>query len=122
MEENNQNIGATNWSNAPVQRDVPNAMGALVLGIISLVCTVILWCCYGFIPGLISGVIGLILGVMAQKAYKENPALYTEKSYKNAKAGKIMSLISLILCVLLILVAIIFIIMGVALDVREHMN
>lgn len=124
MEENNQYTGSTNWSNSPNpgQTDLPNATGALILGIISLVCTVLLWCCYGWIPGLITGVIGLVLGVMAQKEYNRNPTLYTEKSFKNAKAGKIMSLISLIISLLLIILVIVFLALGIALDAREHMN
>lgn len=123
MEENNQNTGSTNWSNpSQGQVDLPNSTASMVLGIISLVCCVILLCCYGFMPGLITSVIGLALGVSALKTYNSDPSLYTEKSYKNAKAGKLMSLISLIICAVLILAFIILIVMGVALDTREYMK
>ena len=122
MEEVNKNQGSTNWSNSSSQTDLPNATAALVLGIISLVCTVLLWCCYGFFPGIITAIIGLALGVSSTKTYDSNPALYTEKSYKNAKAGKVMSLISLILSVLMIMMLVVFIALGLALDAREYMK
>jgi F0F1-type ATP synthase assembly protein I len=122
LEEINQNPGSANWSNSSPQVELPNATAALVLGIISLVCTVLLWCCYGFIPGLIMAIIGLALGVSSIKSYNSNPALYTEKSFKNAKAGKIMSLISLILCAVMIVLAILLIALGIALDAREYMK
>jgi len=74
------------------QQSLPNADGALVLGIISIA----LFWCYGVL-GIITGVIALVLGNKAKKMYKANPHLYTEKSYKNANAGTICAIIGLII-------------------------
>ncbi len=87
------------------QKDLPNAVGALVLGIVSIVGTF----CYGM--GFIAGIVGLILAITAGKEAEKNPGLYTEKSIKNAKTGKILSLIGLGIVVFLILI---FVVIAIA--------
>ncbi len=77
---------------------IPNATGALVLGILSLVFSF----CYGII-GIILGIIGLILANKATQLYEQNPGAYSQSSYGNAKAGKITSIIGLVLSALVLL-------------------
>jgi len=83
-----QNYGSSNFL---AQQPLPNATAALVLGIVSIVTSC---CCLG-VPGLITGVIGLVLGINATKLYVSNRDTYSEASYKNANAGKICSIIGL---------------------------
>ena len=88
------------------QKEVlPNSTGALVLGIISIVTC---WC-YGII-GLTLGIIGLIISNKGKRLYEENPELYTEGSYKNLNAGRIMSIIGLAISAAYIIFLIIYII------------
>jgi len=82
---------------------LPNATVSLVLGIISIV---LCWC-YA-IPGIVLGIIGLVLGNKAVSLYKQSPGVYSEGSFKNANAGKICSLIGLILSTLYIILIIAF--------------
>lgn len=72
------------------QQKLPNSTAVMVLGILSLVGCM----CYG-IPGMILGLIGLILANKDEKLYRQNPALYSD--YGKLKAGKILSIIGLIL-------------------------
>lgn len=89
------------------QQNLPNATASLVLGIIAIPA-----CCFYGIFGLIFGVIAWILGAGDIKKYELNPSLYTESSYKNAKAGKICGMIATILSALMV-VMFILIIVGV---------
>lgn len=113
--ENNET--SSNW-NQPSgtqggQQPVPNAMGAFVLGIISL-CMNALCCCYGEFPALVLGIIGFVLGNGAIKAYNANPGNYDEKSFRKAKTGKMLSMIGMIVAIVLIIVFIILIASGSA--------
>jgi len=69
---------------------VPNSVGALVLGILSIV---MCWCY--LLPPLAMGIIALVLAKSGEKAYKVNPDAYSLASYKNLKAGKICAIIGL---------------------------
>jgi hypothetical protein len=71
-----------------MQQDLPSHIGVLVLGI----CSIVFCWCYGII-GLACGIIALVLGNKAMKMYSDNPGIYSEKSYKNAKAGRICAII-----------------------------
>jgi hypothetical protein len=87
-----------------IQQNLPNATGALVLGILSIV-----FCfCYGLI-GIILGIIGLVMANKALKIYSSSPETYTESSHKNVKAGRICSIIGLCLSSLYIVVIIIYV-------------
>ncbi|TCD04624.1 DUF4190 domain-containing protein [Pedobacter frigidisoli] len=86
------------------QQNLPNATAALVLGIIAIPA-----CCFYGVFGLIFGVIAWILGAGDVKKYNLNPSLYTESSYKNAKAGKICGMIATILSVLFIVFVVLII-------------
>ncbi|MDH7912730.1 CCC motif membrane protein [Winogradskyella sp. SYSU M77433] len=72
---------------------LPNATLALVMGILSIVGC----CCYG-VPGVIFGIVAIIISLKAEKLYKQDPESYS--GYGNVKAGKIMGIIGLILSVL----------------------
>jgi len=87
-----------------MQQSLPNAVGALVLGILSIV-----FCfCYGII-GITLGIIGLILANKAIKVYLASPESYSESSYKNVKVGRLCAIIGLCLSSLWIVVIIIYI-------------
>lgn len=74
------------------QIQLPNSTGILVMGIISIVC----FCCLASgIIGITLGILALVLGNKAIKEYEENPQKYTEKSYKNAKSGRVCGIVGL---------------------------
>ncbi|MFC6268848.1 CCC motif membrane protein [Frigoriflavimonas asaccharolytica] len=74
----------------PLGQKLPNATASLVLGILGILGT----CCY-VVPGLIMGIIGLILAGMDTKKYKANPAMYD--NYSTVKTGKILSIIAIVI-------------------------
>ena len=85
----------TNSTNGHSLQQLPNSTASLVLGIISIV---LCWC-FGRV-GLVSGIIGLMMGNKAISLYKQSPCVYKESSFKNANAGKICSIIGLSLSAL----------------------
>ncbi|MCX2576244.1 CCC motif membrane protein [Pedobacter sandarakinus] len=80
------------------QQNLPNAVVALVLGILAIPS-----CCFYGIFGLIFGIIAWVLGAGDVRRYHQNPGVYTESSYKNAKAGKICGMVATILSALTII-------------------
>ncbi len=102
---NNNNPGNQNMGGSTT---LPNSVGVLVLGILSIV---FCWC-YGILA-VILGIICLILASQGEKLYTLNPGIYTLASYKNLKAGKTCGIIGLALGTLyLIFVVVVFIIYG----------
>ena len=89
------------------QQNLPNSTPALVMGILAIPA-----CCFYGIFGLIFGIIAWVLGAGDVKKYHLNPGVYTEASYKNAKAGKICGMIATILSALFI-VFFVLIIVGI---------
>lgn len=77
---------------------LPNATASLVLGIISIATCFL----YG-VPGIICGVIAIILFNKDKKLYTSNPGKYQISSYNNAKAGFICGIIGLSLGSLVLL-------------------
>jgi len=104
--DNNTNLNSEplsftqNNPSAPIQ--LPNATAVLVLGILSIVSCF----CYG-VPGLVMGIIALVLSSKANRIYQENPNKYMLASYNNMKAGKICAIIGTILSGLMFLYMII---------------
>lgn len=94
--ENNYDFSAPDL-NAP-KVDLPNTTVVLVMGILSIITC----CCYS-IPGIICGVVALVLAKSSTNLYLSNPGKYTESSYKNMDAGKICAWIGIILSVLYLL-------------------
>jgi hypothetical protein len=82
---------------------LPYSMGILVLGILSIATCV----CCGF-PGLILGIIALILASTSMKTYKVSPHSYSISSYKNLEAGRICAIIGVSLSSLFILGIIVY--------------
>lgn len=76
------------------QKSIPNANAVLVLGIISIVGCFL----YG-IPGLVCGIIALVMFKKVKATYLSNKPMY-ETSYKNANAGYICAIIGTILSAL----------------------
>lgn len=76
---------------------LPNAVAVLVLGICSIVPGA---CCWG-IPGLICGIIALILANKAIKLHNDDPNKYD--GFGNVKAGRICGIVGLSLSALYIL-------------------
>lgn len=120
QQQQQPNYGQQNYTNPPYggqmppqspfggQMDLPNATAILVLGI----CSIVGCFCYG-IPGLICGIIALIMGGKAMREYEANPNMYTISSFNNAKAGRICGIIGTILSVLYFVVIIVyFVIVG----------
>jgi len=101
--ENQPPIQPNQFSSTP-QVPLPNGTAALVLGIISIPGCI----CYG-IPGLICGIIALVLSNKDMKLYKLNPAAYTTGSLSNLKAGKVCAIIGLCLSVIYFVFIVIFI-------------
>lgn len=81
-----------------IQDNAPNAVAALVLGILSLLSGC-------FFIGLVLGIIGLVLANNGYKAYCLNPAAY--KNAEMLKTGKILSIIGIVLGSISIVVGII---------------
>lgn len=93
------------------QKSLPNATAALVLGIISIVSSCFL---FGLI-GLVTGIIGLVLGNKDKGLYAATPEGYTESSMKLSKAGRVCSIIGLILSSLAAIFFVVYVlIMGAA--------
>ena len=78
-----------------MQINLPNATAVLVLGIASIVSCF----CYA-VPGVICGIIALVLSGKSMSMYNADPARYTSSSLSNVKAGKICAIIGLILSAL----------------------
>jgi hypothetical protein len=84
---------------------VPNSIGVLVLGILSIC---FCWC-YGILS-IILGIVAVVLASAGEKAYQANPQIYSVASYKNLKAGKTCAIIGLCLAGLAILCFVAYII------------
>ena len=90
----------------PSLQKLPNATLTLILGILSILGA----CCYG-LPGLIAGIIALIMSSKSNKLLKENPDGYSDAG--SHKAGRICAMIGLGFSVLyMMLMLIYFIIYG----------
>ena len=77
--------------NGTGQQPLPYSTAVLVLGILSIAGCIL----YG-IPGLICGIIAIVLHKKDKDLYESNPAVY-ELAFKNSKAGFICGIIGTIL-------------------------
>ncbi len=75
------------------KQKLPNSTLILILGI----CSIIGCCCYS-IPGLVCGIIAVVLATKATNVYKLAPENYSD--YGNVKAGKIMGIIGIALSII----------------------
>lgn len=108
MEELDDNLEMNNLGT----KKVPNNVGILVLGI----CSIFPGCfCYG-VPGIVCGIIALVMSGKANKLIQENPGMYDDSSKQLVKAGKICAIIGLSLSILYFLFLVFyFIFVGAAL-------
>lgn len=98
-----------NGGNSP--KSLVNANAILVLGICSIV-----GCIFYGIPGLVCGIIALVLHQKSKEIYLSDPAAY-EASYKNAKAGFICAIIGTSLSAIYFIILVIWILVAItALD------
>lgn len=67
---------------------LPNATAVLILGIFSILTC----CCYG-IPGLIFGIIALVLASKDMALYRQEPEKYLD--YNNLNVGRILAIIGI---------------------------
>lgn len=100
--------------NQNIQQNLPNATGALVLGIISIVGSF----CYGIV-GLICGIVGLILANKDKRLYREAPELYSNSSFGTSNAGRTCSIIGIVLSSLIVIFVIFWIIMFAGLATNQ---
>ncbi|BAO54563.1 CCC motif membrane protein [Nonlabens marinus] len=84
-----------------IQNKLPADPGAMILGIIALIISLI-GCCCGIlaIPTVIMSIIGLVWANKSVKAYKMAPDSYNPRSYSNVKSAKIVNIIALVLSVI----------------------
>ena len=99
MSENNDLLDPSTSTNPYQSKPLPNATATLVLGICSIV-----GCLFYGVPGLICGIIALVLHKKDKALYQANPSMY-EMSYKNAKAGFICAVIGTSLSALYFVIA-----------------
>lgn len=98
-------------SNQPnnILQELPNSTAVLVLGILSIIGC---WC-WG-IPGLVCGIIALVLSSKSEVLYSANPSLYKPVSYSNLKAGKICAIIGVCLSGIILFLVFVKIAFGLA--------
>jgi len=78
------------------KQTLPNSTLVLIMGILSIIGC----CCYS-LPGLIFGIVAVVVGKKATNTYKMAPENYT--GFENVKAGKIMGIIGIVLSILFML-------------------
>jgi hypothetical protein len=71
----------------PEHKKLPNESAVLVLGILSI-CSCVMW----GLPGLVLGIVSLVLYNKDKSIYNTDPAKY-ERSFKNSNAGRICAII-----------------------------
>ena len=92
--------------NQPI-RKLPADPGAMALGIIALVISVV-GCCCGIlaIPAMILSIIGLVWAIKSQSKYRNEPGKYAASSYSSVNTAKIVNIIALIMSVLFLIISI----------------
>ncbi len=85
-----------------ISKQLPNATTVLVLGILSIV-GCLLYC----LPGLVLGIIALVLHKKDKELYLSSPVAYQE-SYKTSNAGRICAVIGLSLSALFLVILVVY--------------
>lgn len=100
MSENNDLLDPSSSTNSYYNnKPLPNATATLVLGICSIV-----GCLFYGVPGLVCGIIALVLHKKDKAMYQTDPQAF-EMSFKNAKAGYICAIIGTSLSALYFVIA-----------------
>jgi hypothetical protein len=102
MEEQN----STNTGTAVRKKIVPEALAAMILGIVSIVTL--------YLGGWIAAIIGFSKRNKALKLYEENPSLYNDKSLNILRTAKTLNTIGLIVSLITTLLFILWIVFVVA--------
>jgi hypothetical protein len=111
LEDNSLDLDIQNTNMSKGEEKIlPNATAVLVLGIISII-----GCVFYGIPGLVCGIIALVLHQKNKLIYTHNPQLY-ETSWKNSKAGYICAVIGVSISALYFIFALIFIIFAMSMS------
>jgi hypothetical protein len=84
--------------NQPLNGSLPNAVAVLVLGIISIV-----GCLFYGVPGLICGIIAMVMHRKDKTIWLSNPDKY-DNAFKTSKAGYICAIVGVSLSALYILI------------------
>lgn len=93
------------------QASLPNASAVLVLGILSIVFSILFFCyLVPAVLGLIMAIIALSLSSSGMRTYNAAPHLYNVSSYNNLKAGRICAIVGLSLSALVLLICLLLII------------
>ncbi|MBT0549640.1 CCC motif membrane protein [Riemerella anatipestifer] len=87
-----------------MKQNLPNATLVLVLGILSILGC----CCYG-VPGIILGVVALVMYKKDNQLYLANPELYA--NYSNLTTGRILAIIGIVLSALNVLAYVVLIVL-----------
>ncbi|USL95016.1 DUF4190 domain-containing protein [Riemerella anatipestifer] len=87
-----------------MKQNLPNATLVLVLGILSILGC----CCYG-VPGIILGVVALVMYKKDNQLYWANPELYA--NYSNLTTGRILAIIGIVLSALNVLAYVVLIVL-----------
>jgi len=98
------------------QQNLPGANTVLVMGIVSVIGTLV--CCGPF--GAIFSIIALIQAKTANKLYLANPELYSD--YSLVKTGKVLAYIGLVLSLIMLVLVIVYFGFIVALIASESGN
>lgn len=92
--------GGVSYQPVPsVQPNAPYAVASMVCGIISCV----VWVCYG-VPGLVLGIIALVLGNKGRAAIEANPNAYGGQGM--VTAGRVTGIIGIIVSILYVIAVI----------------
>ncbi len=104
---NTNNIGfdtkndqQNNYNREALLINVPNSVGILILGILSVLGS--FCCCFPYI-GVILAIIAIVLTPKAKKEYHQSPNLYKRSSLSNISAGQICAIIGLALSIMFII-------------------
>lgn len=103
MENSTTSVNENNTNQ--IQQSVPNSTGILVMGILSIVT-----CCVAAVPGVVLGIIALVMSGKSKALYNENPEMYTLSSYKNMNAGRVCAIVGTIISSLYLLYLVIYIV------------
>lgn len=107
------NINMNQGNNFMPQKNLPNAVAVLVLGI----CSIFPGCFCAGLVGIVCGIIALVLGKKDMALYNANPGDYSPTSFNNLKAGRVCAIIGLSLSSLILIIYIIyFAILGAAIS------
>jgi hypothetical protein len=89
-----------------IRNKLPADPGAMILGIIALLISLV-GCCCGIlaIPAVIMSIIGLVWASKSITVYNAAPESYHQRSFSSVKSAKVVNIIALVLSVLGFLIA-----------------